>query len=174
MGTPEQPPQLPLEEFSCPGHDFAITMQGGNSKICRTCEMSESELRTADGDGLWMLIAEICPASQMVPAIREKIAKSEFVGEPYLEMRRKAYHRDRQASWDGPHYLRNCGCGYCTQDRMTFRDAVRPLLTVEESAILDICDHLEPRITNTLYEASAAVMEALGKQMGMDENQTRA
>ena len=32
-----QPAQRPLEEFTCPGHDFAITMFGGNSRICRIC-----------------------------------------------------------------------------------------------------------------------------------------
>ena len=170
----EQPPQLPLEEFSCPGHDFAITMQGGNSKICRICETSESNERMADGHDTWMLIAEICPASQIVAPIWEKISNSEFVGESHLEMRRKAYRRDHQALSGGSHYLRNCGCGYCTQDRMTFRKALDPRLTTEESAILDICDHLEPRITNALYEASAAMMEALAKETGMDEDQTRA
>ena len=36
-----QPAQRPLEEFTCPGHDFSITMFGGNSRICRICETSE-------------------------------------------------------------------------------------------------------------------------------------
>ena len=170
----EQPPQLPLEEFSCPGHDFAITMQGGNSKICRICETSESKERMADEHDMWMLIAEICPASQTVAPIWEKICNSGFVGESHLEMRRRAYRRDRQAFSEGSHYLRNCGCGYCTQDRRTFRKAVDLLLTREESAILDICDHLEPRITDALYEASAAIMEALARETGMDEKQTQA
>ena len=40
-----QPAQRPLEEFTCPGHDFAITMFGGNSRICRTCETSEFQER---------------------------------------------------------------------------------------------------------------------------------
>ena len=170
----EQPPQLPLEEFSCPGHDFAITMQGGNSKICRICETSESNDRMADEHDLWMLIGEICPASQTVAQIWQKITKSDFVGESYLEIRRSAHRRHNQALWKGSHYVRNCGCGYCTQDRMTFRKALDPLLTTGESAILDICDHLEPRIADTLYEASATMMEVLAKEMGMDENQTSA
>ena len=170
----EQPPQLPLEEFSCPGHDFAITMQSGNSKICRICETSESNEWMADEHDLWMLIAEICPASQTVAPIWEKIANSEFVGESHLEMRRRAYRRNSQAFSEGSHYLRDCGCGYCTQDRRTFREAVDLLLTREESAILDICDHLEPRITDALYGASAAIMEALARETGMDEKQTQA
>ena len=169
-----QPPQISLEEFVCPKHDFAITMFGGESKICRICETSESNDRMTDEHDLWMLIGEICPASQTVAEIWQKIAKSEFVGESYLEIRRSAHRRHNQAFWKGSHYVRNCGCGYCTQDRMTFRKALDPLLTTEESAILDICDHLEPRIADTLYEASATMMDVLANEMGMDENQTSA
>ena len=33
-GPAEQPAQKPLEEFTCPSHDFAITMFGGQSRIC--------------------------------------------------------------------------------------------------------------------------------------------
>ena len=45
-----QPPQIPLEEFVCPKHDFAITMQGGNSKICRICETSEFRQGSDDAE----------------------------------------------------------------------------------------------------------------------------
>ena len=170
----EQPPQLPLEEFSCPKHDFAITMQGGESRICRICEDSEFDEEQTDGHGTWMLIAEICPASQTVIPILEKIANSEFVGESHLEMRRRAYRRDRQAIWEGSHDLRNCGCDYCTQDRRTFRAAVDPLLTREESDILDICDRLQPRITRALYKASAAMIETWTRKLGMTSEQVLA
>ena len=76
--------------------------------------------------------------------------------------------------WQGSHNLRNCGCGYCTQDRRTFRDALDPLLTREESDILDICDRLEPRITDALYDASADMMEALAGKLGMTGEQVLA
>ena len=163
----EQLPQLPLEEFSCPRHDFAITMQGGESRICRICEISEFDQETADGDGTWLIIAEICPASQTVTPIFDKIANSEFVGDSRLETRRRAYRRESQPFWQGSHDLRNCRCAYCTQDRRTFRDALDPLLTKEESEILDISDRLEPLITTALQEASADMMEAWARKLGM-------
>ena len=40
-----QPGQKPLEEFTCPAHDFAITMQGGHSKICRYARLPNSKRR---------------------------------------------------------------------------------------------------------------------------------
>ena len=163
----EQPPQLPLEEFTCPGHDFAITMQGGDARICRICETSEFDQERADGIGTFELIAEMCPTSQTVAAIFEKITNSEFVGESHLETRRRAHRREHQPFWEGSHDLRNCGCAYCTQDRRTFRDALDPLLTKEESEILDISDRLEPLITTALQEASADMMEAWARKLGM-------
>ena len=170
----EQPPQLPLEEFTCPKHHFAITMQGGESRICRICEISEFDQERADGHGAWLLVAKICPASQTVVPILEKIGNSEFLGESHLETRRRAYRRERQSFWEGSHNLRNCGCVYCTQDRRTFREAVDHLLTREESEVLDICDRMEPQVTDALHDASSDMMDALAREEGMGEEQTRA
>ena len=169
----EQPAQKPLEEFTCPKHDFAITMFGGESKICRICETSEFQERASDELGTYSLIAEICPASQTVLPILEKIMTSGFVEESHQETRRKAYHRNRQGFGMGSHDLRNCGCDYCTQDRVAFRAAIQPLLTRKESDLLDICDRLEPQITSALEAASAAMAEAWGKAAGLNHEQAQ-
>ena len=168
-----QPAQRTLEEFTCPGHDFAITMFGGTCRICRICGASELDETRMEGIGTPVLIAELCPASQTVLPIFEKIVTSEFIRDSYLEVRRRAYHRSRGPGM-GSHYLRTCGCDYCKQDRTVFRAAIQPLLTRQQSALLDICDRLEPRITAALEEASADMMEALARSMGMDGDQTRA
>ena len=97
-----QPAQKPLEEFICPNHDFAITMFGGESRICRICETSESEERIIDEFGTLSLIAEICPTSQTVVPIFEKMTSSEYFRESHLETRRRAYIRSR----------RGCGMGF--------------------------------------------------------------
>ncbi len=73
-------PWEPVEEFTCPNHDFAITMSGGASRICLICETSEFQERESDEFGMYSLIAEICPVSQTVIPIFEKIATSEFGG----------------------------------------------------------------------------------------------
>lgn len=166
-----QPAQKPLEELTCPAHDFAITMFGGACRICRICDASELDERWMEEGGAPVLIAEICPASQTVLPIWKKIIASEFIGESHLEVRRKAYHRSRGR---GSHYLRTCGCDYCKQDRMAFRAAIQPLLTRRESAVLDVCERLKPRINMALEESSSDIMEALAKSMGMDDEQTRA
>ena len=121
-----QPAQRPLEEFTCPGHDFAITMFGGNSRICRICETSEFQEEMFDELGAPFLIKELWPASQTVSPIFEKIVTSEFVGESLREARGKAYRRSRQGFGMGSHNLRDCGCDYCARDRTAFRDAIEP------------------------------------------------
>ena len=169
-----QPAQRPLEEFTCLGHDFAITMFGGDSRICRICETSEFQEWVFDELGTPSLIKEIWPASQMVVPILERIVASEFVAESHREARGKAYHRSSQGFGMGSHDLRDCGCDYCARDRMAFWDAIEPQLTREESELLSICDRLHPRITTALEEASVDMMEAWAKMLGLNDEQTRA
>ena len=170
----EQPAQRPLEEFTCPKHDFAITMFGGASRICRTCEISEFQEKESDDLGIYSLIAEICPVSQTIIPIFEKITTSEFAGESHRETRRKAYHRNRQGLGMGSHDLRTCGCDYCSQDRIAFRAAIQPLLTRNESGLLDVCDRLEPQIATALEEASVDMMEPLARAAAMNDEQVQA
>ncbi len=169
----EQPAQKPLEEFTCPGHDFAITMLGGASRICRICETSEFQEEESNELGMYSLIAEICPVSQTVIPIFEKIAASEFVNDSHREIRRKAYYRSSQGFGMSSHDLRNCGCDYCTQDRRDFRAAIQPLLTREESELLDICDRLQPLITAALEEASADMVGTWTRAAGLNDEQAR-
>ena len=165
----ERPAQKPLEEFTCPEHDFAITMFGVTSRICRICETSEFEEGMIDEDGLYSLVAELCPVSQTVTSIFQKIMESEFVGKSHQHMRRRAYHRSERGFGMGSHDLKKCSCDYCTRDRATFRAAVQPLLTRTESDLLDVCDRLEPQITAALKEASAEMMEAWAKAAGLND-----
>lgn len=169
-----QPAQQPLEEFACPQHDFAITMFGGETRVCRICEVSELEEQTLDEFGTPSLIAEICPVSQTVLPILEKIVASGFVEESHRETRQRAYHRSRQGFGIGFHDLRTCACNYCARDRTTLRAAIQTQLTREESEVLDICDRLQPRITAVLEEASADVMEAWGKAIDLNEDEAQA
>ena len=167
------PAQKPLEEFECPNHDFAITMIGGESRICRICETSEFEERTIDEFGTFSVIAEICPTSQTVAPIFERIMASEFLEEPHRDTRRRAYSRSRRGYGMSSHDLRKCGCDYCTEDRRAFRAAIQPLLTREESQLLDICERLAPQTNAALEEASADIMEAWARSIGLDDEQAQ-
>ncbi len=170
----EHPAQRPFEEFTCPGHDFAIPMFGGSARICRICEESEMDDRTMDELGPPLLIAEICPASQTIAPIFEKIVNSEFAAESYGEMRRAAYRRITQGYGVDSHCLRSCQCPYCTRDRIAFRDATEPLMTWQESVLLDICDRLQPEITTALQDASADMMSACATAMGLSDEHAKA
>lgn len=169
-----QPAQRPLEEFTCPGHDFAITMFGGNSRICRLCETSEFQEKMFDELGTPSLIKELWPASQTVAPIFEKIVASEFVAESHREARGRAYRRSRQGFGIGSHDLRECVCDYCVRDRTAFRDAVEPRLTRDDSELLSICDRLHHRITSALQEASVGMMETWARAAGLNDEQKRA
>ena len=169
----EAPRQQPLEEFSCPGHDFDIPVQGGETKVCRICETMEMQERRLLEDGAYSLIADMCPVSQTVIPVFDKIAASEFVRDSHQEMRRKAYYRGRGPGL-GSHDLRVCECDYCRKDRDAFRAAIQPVLTKAELTLLDSCDVLEPQITATLIDASAAMMDTLATQRGLDAEQSLA
>ena len=47
----------------------------------------------------------------------------------------------------------------------------QPLLTREESELLDICDRLEPLITEALEEASGDMMRVWAKSLGLNDEQ---
>lgn len=169
----EQPAQKPLEEFICPGHDFAITMFGGNSKICRICETSESQEKMIDEIGISELISEFCPVSRTVTPILSKIWASDFVRDRYREIRYKAYNRSHRPFWKGAHDLRSCECDYCTRDRQTFRKAIEPVLTEEESELLDTCNRLDAQIAAILEEAAGEIMEVWAKEEGLNNVQAQ-
>ena len=168
-----QPAQKPLEEFDCPSHDFAITMFGGESRICRICETSEFEERTIDEFGTLSLIGEICPTSQTVVPILEKIVASEYLKDSHRSSRHRAYTRSQRGYGMDSHDLRTCGCDYCTEDRRTFRSVMQPMLTREELQLLDIGERLAPQIAATFEEASADMMEALARTVGLDDDQAQ-
>ena len=170
----EHPAQKPFEEFTCPGHDFAIPIPGGAIRICRICEIAELDETTFEQPVILLLTAEICPISQTVLPILDKITSSEFAADSYRGMRQRADRRSTQGFGSGSHCLRNCNCDYCARDRRAFRSAIEPMLTREESQLLDICDRLEPEITGALEDASRDMMDAYAKANGLDEEQRQA
>ena len=165
-----QPPQIPLEEFVCPKHDFAITMFGGNSRICRICETSEGQLEMLRDFGRFSLISDLYPFSQYVPPIFEKIAISELTQESHAEFWEKAHNRSFGNSVN--HDPRFCSCRFCSQDRETLRQAIQPLLTGDESEIIDVCYRLRPEVERVIGESQAKAGEQLARLAGLNEEQT--
>ena len=137
------------------------------------CETSEFQEEMMDKSGTYFLIAEICPVSQTVLPLFQRIIASEFAAKSHRETRRRAYNRSNHGFGVGSHYLRNCECDYCIQDRKAFRAAIQPLLTRAESQIIDICDRLEFHITKGLEQASVEMMGALAQASGMNDEQTQ-
>ena len=156
---PDQPPQEPLIEFECPGHDFQIRMQGNKYKICRICEIFEGRLQTEDqNQQSFILVRDFCPVSQTVDPIFQKILESEFTKESQAKFREKAYNRSGRTS--GPHHdIRVCPCRFCLQDRTDFRKLLQPLLTNQESLILDSCDVFAPKAKQIILDGTKDALE---------------
>ena len=167
--APLQPPQVPLEEFECPGHNYVIPVSGSTTRLCRICERWEDEEERLDDFGIPMIIADIYPASQAIPTIFNKIASSGLTGESYRAWWRRIHNRTFLAS--GDHNLRNCECRFCTQDRAMFRETIQPWLSQEESDILDLCDRAEPKLREILQKASADVLQILSRELELNEDQ---
>ena len=110
---------------------------------------------------------------QTVVPILEKIVASKYLKDSHRNSRLRAYSRSQRGYGMDSHDLRTCGCDYCTEDRKTLRAAVQPLLTKEESQVLDICDRLAPQIVAALEEASEDMMEALARTVGLDDDQVQ-
>ena len=79
--------QKPLQEFSCPKHDFDIPVFGGETKACRICEVLESQEKWLLEEGIYSLITTLCPVSQTATSLFDKIMTSEFVKESHQEER---------------------------------------------------------------------------------------
>ena len=155
---PDQPPQEPLIEFECPGHDFQIRMQGNDNKICRICEISEGQIETEDQFQTYFLAREFCPASQSVLPIFQAFVDSQFTRPSQANFREKAYNRSGRVGGDH-HDIRVCQCRFCEQDQKTFRDLLQPNLTNQQSPILDSCDKFALPARQILLESTKDVLE---------------
>ena len=138
--TPESPNQVPIEQFQCPGHDFAIPngMQWANSeqesRVCRICDKGEIFAEEGEEIGYSVFLNKVCPASQMVDSIYEKAVSLPFSGPENAEWRARVF--DRSSSLHGNHHLRECNCNFCTTDREQFNRMLQPLLDDHEKSLL--------------------------------------
>lgn len=163
-----------MDEFSCPGHDFAITMFGGESEVCGICEISRSEETMMAESATPWLIAEICPASHTVVPIFEKIPASAFADAGRRADRRRSFNRISNGFSAGDHDVRSCRCVFFVRDWTAFRKALRPYLSDREPEVLDICDLLRPRTDTALGHAFEAMMGKWATSNGLKNGQASA
>ena len=153
--TPESPNQVPIEQFQCPGHDFAIPngMQWAESeresRFCRICHEGELFADQGEGIGYSVFLSKVCPASQTVDSIYEKAVSLPLSGPEYKEWRAKVHDRGR-GSLHGNHHLRECDCHFCTTDREQFNRMLQPLLDDHEKSLLITCERARGPIKEIL------------------------
>lgn len=90
-GSPDVAKQSAMMDFECPGHRFSIPTssdEDGGYSACRICEVGEFELDMAEESGLYILLRDLCPVGQAVPAIFAELLEMPFAGEGEIERRR--------------------------------------------------------------------------------------
>ena len=160
--TPESPSQVPIEQFQCPGHDFAIPngMQWATSeresRFCRICDEGELFADKGEEIGYSIFLSKVCPASQMVDSIYEKAMNLPFSDPEYAEWRDRVF--DRSSSLRGNHHLRECNCNFCTTDRNEFNRMLQPLLDDHEKNLIIACERARESIREILQDCGKAAI----------------
>ena len=174
--TPEPVIQAAMDQFQCPGHDFAIPngMQWGTNKegnrFCRICD--EGELFAGEGEkiGYSWFLKEVCPASQMVDSIYDKAIALPLAGPDYADWRAKIH--SRSAHLGGNHKLRYCKCHFCTADRNLFNQMLQPKLANHDRDLITKCQQVRERVRKILrasgQEAVARWTVRVEDQVGLE------
>ncbi len=149
--------QTAFEEFECPGHDFSIP--AGDGAVCRICERFKGEDERSLGYHIAVIGKEIYPVSQLINSILNKVVNLDLAGDDWKDWRERCYYRAGMSVVGDDHNLRNCGCMFCLFDRQTIRKHLESSLTPNESAILDICDQMEPIIRQHIREMRRETFE---------------
>ena len=148
---PTQPTQTSLDEFECPGHNFAIRA-GKGARVCRICERLEDEEEHSWKYHIAAIGKQIYPVSQLIDSVLNKFVSLELGQDNWRGWRVKCCYRASILVMGEDHVLRNCGCHFCVSDRKTFREKLEPSLTAEEPVIFDICDRMEPLIRRQIRQ----------------------
>ena len=153
--SPTTPTQTAMEEFECPRHDFSIP--AGDGAVCRTCERFENAGVVSQGYHIALIGKEICPVSQLINSVLRKVVSLDLANDEWKGWREKCMHRAGILGKD--HHIRNCPCMFCESDRKTFREHLEPSLTSTESYVLDICDLIEPLISERIRDMRRQTFE---------------
>ena len=160
-----QPPQIPFEQFQCTEHDFSIPMEGGESKICRICEESESMPRFYEAYNIGLLARDMCPTAHY--HLWDKVLQSGMGDKSHETWRNQAYRRYH----DG-HDLQVCTCRFCRQDRAKFRELLANHLSNAEQALLGELDRILPQLTEIIDRGTSAAITLWSLQSGLTPEQT--
>ena len=172
----EESRQEIMQDFICPGHKFTIpTSYDGKSKACRICGQSNSQLDRIAETGLYQLIKELCPISQVVDSIFRRIEQMPFASDEMADWRERMMLRSRQMLiFEDNHPLRTCECIRCVADRTEFRDDLLGLLDEPDRAVVQVCEQVRPMFVKALDDARRVGVSAVlrtSESSGLSEMQ---
>ena len=104
----EKPVAQTLQDFTCPGHDFATRMPAGERRICRICEEVEDDPHALDEPPTGLVIARLWPLSQASDEIADQFFRSGITSPDLAQTVRGLADRALKIGREESHPIRDC------------------------------------------------------------------
>ena len=170
----EKPAEQTLQDFTCPGHDFATRMPAGEHRICRICEEVEDDPHTLDGIPTGLVIARLWPLSQASDEIAEQFFQSGITSPELAPTVRSLADRGAKMGREESHPIRDCSCHHCSTDRKAINEATLPYLDNHLKAAIGLCESVRPHLDGAMAVADREAMTLTAQLQGLDDAQTQA
>ena len=169
----ERPVAQTLQDFICPGHDFATRMPAGEGNICRICEEIEAGPHDLAGLPTGLLIARLWPLSQASDEIARQFFQSRITSPELAETVRSLAVRDLRLGREENHPARDCSCHHCSTDRKVIKEATLPNLDGHLKSAIELCEAMRPHLQSVMAVADREAMTLAAQLYGLDDDQTR-
>ena len=169
----ERPVAHTLQDFACPGHDFATTMPAGERKICRICEEVEAGPNALNEPLTGLVIARLWPLSQASDEIAGQFFQSGIISPDLAQTVRSLADRASKVGREENHPVRDCSCHHCSTDRKVIKEATLPNLDGHLKSAIGLCEAMRPHIQSALAAADREAMTLAAQLYDLDDDQTQ-
>ena len=169
----ERPVAQTMQDFTCPGHDFATTMSAGERKIHRICEEVEPGPDDLDEPPTGLLIARLWPLSQASDQIAEQFFQSGIMSPDLAQTVRSLADRASRISREENHPVSDCSCHHCSTDRKVIKEATLPYLDDHLKSAVRLCEAMRPHLQSVMAVADREAMTLAAQLYDLDDDQTQ-
>ncbi len=170
----EKPVAQTLQDFTCPGHDFATRMPAGERRICRICEEVEGDPYSLDEPPTGLVIARLWPLSQASDEIAEQFFQSGITSPDLAQAVRGLADRASKIGREESHPIRDCPCHHCSTDRKVLKEATLPYLDDHLKSAIGLCETMRPHLESALAVADRKAMTLAAELHDLNHDQTQA
>ena len=170
----EKPVAQTLQDFTCPGHDFATRMPAGERRICRICEEVEDDPHALDEPPTGLVIARLWPLSQASDEIADQFFRSGITSPDLAQTVRGLADRASKIGREESHAIRDCPCHHCSTDRKVIKEATLPYLNDHLRSAIGLCETMRPHLESVTAAADREAMTLAAQLHGLNDDQTQA